>query len=308
MKYKSKIAILLCTYNGSAYIRRQLDSIIRQSHNNWVLYVSDDGSTDETISIINEYKERLGNERVILFQGPRKGFAWNFLSLVDKVPEDFDYYAFSDQDDEWLDRKLEIAAEKLDIDAVLPELYCGRTKLVDEKNIDLGYSPHFKKNPCFRNALVQSIAGGNTMIFNRATRKIIIKTPVDKDIVSHDWWIYILVSGCGGRVIYDAEPTILYRQHQSNIIGANKSLVARLSRLLGVLDGRYRTWIQMNLEVLSIMDIELTDENKKILDRFVRARQSGLIQRIWLFSKIRLFRQTLFGSLAFLCAIMLNKV
>ena len=262
----------------------------------------------QTISIIDEYKEHLGNERVITFNGPRKGFAWNFLSLVNKVPEHFDYYAFSDQDDEWLDRKLEIAVEQLNIDTILPELYCGRTKLIDEKNIVLGYSPLFKKKPCFRNALVQSIAGGNTMIFNRATKKIIIKTPTDKKIVSHDWWVYILVSGCGGRVIYDAHPTILYRQHQNNIIGANKSIVARLSRLHGVLDGRYKKWIQMNLEVLNIMDIELTRENKSILNSFVSARQSGFIKRVWIFSKIKLYRQTVLGSLAFLCAVMLNKV
>ena len=308
MKHEPKIAILLCSYNGGAYIRRQLDSIISQSYSNWVLYISDDGSTDETLDIVYEYKKRLGDGRVQVFSGPGQGFAWNFISLVDKVPGDFDYYAFSDQDDEWLNFKLDKAVQLLITDDSIPQLYCGRTQLVDEDNCRLGLSPLFTRKPCFRNALVQSIAGGNTMIFNRASKNIILKTPSNSKIISHDWWIYILVTGCGGRVIYDKQPTILYRQHQNNIIGANKGISARLSRLLGVIDGRYKKWIQANLDVLEEIEINFTEDNRFVLNNSIRARKSGFFKRIYIFSKIKLFRQTLVGSFAFIIAIMMNKV
>lgn len=309
MKSESKVAVLLCTYNGSKFIRKQLDSIVNQIHLNWVIYASDDGSTDETLDILKEYQTRLGEDRIFILEGPRRGFAWNFISLLNVVHDDTVYYAFSDQDDVWLDDKLQRAVLMLDaLDHEIPALYCGRTMLVDEHDQCIGYSPLFSKKPSFRNALIQSIAGGNTMMMNNVAKDLIIKTPRWEEIVSHDWWIYIVITGCGGNVIYDPNPTIKYRQHSDNLIGSNISLLARMKRIRGVLDGKFQLWIQKNISLLALTDIKLTSDNVMLIKQFNDARCAGLIKRVCLFRKMKMYRQTYFGSVAFALAILFKKV
>ena len=118
-------------------------------------------------------------------------------------------------------------------------LYCGRTRTVDEDGRVVGFSPQFSRPPCFANALVHNIAGGNTMVMNDSARQLILEAGV-VDVVAHDWWTYLMVSGAGGRVIYDDEPTVDYRQHDDNQVGANMGISARLGRYLRVMGGGNR--------------------------------------------------------------------
>lgn len=133
MKMDKRVAILLCTYNGSKFIRKQLDSITNQTHQNWVIFASDDGSTDGTLEIIHEYQRNYGEDKIVLLRGPNKGFARNFISALENCGDDFDYYAFSDQDDEWVENKLSHALDYLAQNPQTPSVYCGRTILTDEK-------------------------------------------------------------------------------------------------------------------------------------------------------------------------------
>lgn len=309
MNTTKKVAVLLCTYNGSKYIRQQLDSIINQTYSDWVIFVSDDGSTDNTLDILREYQAVYGCEKIMLIKGPGKGFAWNFISLLEESGPGFDYYAFSDQDDEWMENKLSRAIDFLgNKEPGLAAVHCGRTLLTDECGKTIGLSPLFSKKPSFRNALVQSIAGGNTMVLNRAARNLVINTPKWKPIVSHDWWIYILVSGCGGVVYYDATPTIKYRQHSSNIIGANLSASARFIRIKKLLVGHFREWNDKNLELLYPFKEKLTPENYVIFKSFSDNRNSCFFSRIRMISKTKLYRQTYFGNIALIAAVILNKI
>ncbi len=307
-----KIAVLICTYNGEKFLRQQLESIVAQTYSNWEIFASDDGSTDDTLAILEEYQRTLGQERFHIVKGPGKGFAWNFLSLLEVSGDGFDYYAFSDQDDEWLATKLEHSLNKLNAlkadNEGRPALHCGRTMLINEFNECIGYSPLFEKAPSFKNALIQSIAGGNTMMFNAPARKLICLTPHDYKIISHDWWIYIVISGCGGDVIYDESPTIKYRQHTSNIIGSNLGWRARFRRINGLFDGHFQKWIQCNLDALNVMRLPLTDENRLILETFIRARSATFFERIMKFLEIKLYRQTGFGTLAFFIAVAFKKI
>lgn len=135
---------------------------------------SDDGSQDSTLDILNRFG--LETNRIRIFQGPENGFCQNFLSLICNDPIEADYYALSDQDDIWHEDKLARAVATLsNISREIPALYCSRTKLVDERNLEMGLSPLFRRTTGFRNALVQNIAGGNTMVFNHAARKLIRK-------------------------------------------------------------------------------------------------------------------------------------
>lgn len=309
MNNHRKIAVLLCTYNGTKYIRKQIDSIINQTEVNWTIFASDDGSTDDTLAILSEYQSRLGEDRFIIIKGPGKGFAWNFINLLEASGNEYSHYAFSDQDDEWHTDKLSRGLLYLDkIDAEIPAVHCGRTLLVDENDKEIGYSPLFQKNPSFKNALIQSIAGGNTMMLNNSARSIIIKTPRWYEIVSHDWWIYILITGCNGKVFYDEKPTINYRQHTDNIVGSNMSWLGRIQRISGLLDGKFRVWIQKNLDAMAAMDIPLSKENKNVLALFSRARNANFVERVSIFCKLKMYRQTFFGTIALFVAIILKKI
>ena len=149
-----------------------------------------------------------------------------------------EFYAFSDQDDVWMEDKLTrvMAYFGMNSESELPRVYCGRTQLVDEKLNFIGFSPLFSLLRSFRNAVVQSIAGGNTMVFNQAAKELLEKAGMQQ-VVSHDWWLYQLIKGAGGVVYYDPEPSILYRQHEGCMVGANSSIMARVDRMAYVLNG-----------------------------------------------------------------------
>ena len=186
-------------------MREQLDSFERQSYTNWHLWVSDDGSTDKTLDILCEYQRKWGLEKITISRGPESGFAANFMSLMVRTDIQADYYALSDQDDIWMSEKLAKATKKLEnSECGRPRLYCSRTELIDKDGTALGFSPYFVRPPSFLNALVQSIAGGNTMVFDNNLRDVVQAFgPHANSIVSHDWALYQLATGAGGTIIYD---------------------------------------------------------------------------------------------------------
>jgi glycosyltransferase involved in cell wall biosynthesis len=308
-KARPTVAILMCTFNGARFLREQLDSFQTQSLNDWILYVSDDGSTDATLQVINEYQDRWGAGRLICFDGPRSGFAQNFLSLIRRSEIDADYFAFSDQDDIWLDDKLSRALSALEaFNPELPNLYCSRTRLVNEAGGVIGHSPLFAKPPSFRNALVQSIAGANTMMINASARRILTQVSPSAEIIAHDWLTYLVVSGCGGQVSYDPRPSLDYRQHGNNLIGSQLTWRDRIRRLGSLWSGQRQAWTDANLRVLESIDAPLTAETRTTLEHFERARSLGLPARLCEISKSGVYRQTLAGSLSLYVAACLGKV
>lgn len=305
----SKVIILLATYNGEDFLVKQLDSLIAQTHTNWELWVSDDGSTDATIALLHDYQQRLGVDKVHILSGPRKGFAANFLSLIGTKQANGDYYAYCDQDDEWEPTKLEKGLQWLDsLDKSKAALYCSRTKLVDEQGMELGYSPLFTKAPSFLNALVQNIAGGNTMIFNH-TALDLLRTASDKAlIVSHDWWTYLVVTGAGGLVYYDPQSLINYRQHSANLVGSNSDWQARFARIFMLFQGRLRQWNDMNIKALLDAKHVLTPENRTVLHNFAKARDSSFFLRPIKAKLLGIYRQTFFGNVGLAIATLFKKI
>jgi glycosyltransferase involved in cell wall biosynthesis len=129
------VSILLCILDGKQFLYEQLESISAQTHKNWRLYVSDDGDCHESLEILDNFKQRLGDDRLIILSGPRRGFALNFISLACNESIKSDYYAFCDQDDIWNSDKLERSIMFLSpIKNSIPSLYCSRTTIVDENN------------------------------------------------------------------------------------------------------------------------------------------------------------------------------
>lgn len=307
MKNSPQVSIVLCTYNGSKFIRKQLDSIIEQTNRNWVIYASDDGSTDDTLAILNEYQEKLGNEKLIIVTGPKKGFAWNFIGTLKVHCQNSDYYAFCDQDDIWLPTKLEQAITRLEGNCEQPALYCSRTQLIDSNGSSTGLSPLFQKKPSLRNALIQSIAGGNTMVFNHYAKNIICAISNDKKIPSHDWYIYILLTAIGGYIYYDSKPMVLYRQHNDNIMGSNRPLTAKLERLKTLFKGGLKNSIEYNIIILDAIKQNLQNQNKYLIENFISMRCSSFPKRLSLLTKLSLYRQNSIETLLFYIAFLLKK-
>lgn len=306
---KPTVAVLLCTMQGSSYLREQLDSIVNQSHDAWSIWASDDQSADGTHGILLSYLSQLGPNRLSLHSGPAEGFVANFLSLTCKADILADYYAYADQDDVWESEKLARAIAWIEtIPSHIPALYCARTLKVDEYNREIGLSPLFGRAPSFANALVESIGGGNTMVFNNAARRLLKIAGPDVQVVSHDWWAYMLVSGCGGQVFYDPRPTVRYRQHDNNLVGATQTLRSQLRRAVQLVGGRFKAWNDMNVQALFTMRHHLTPQCRAQLDEFATARKSGLLSRLGGMSRSGVYRQTLLGNIGLFIATVCNRI
>lgn len=299
----------MATYNGSKYLGEQLDSLAAQTHRNWRLIVSDDGSSDPTIQIVQAYQEKWGADKVEIRQGPKKHFAQNFLSMTCDPSIKADYYALCDQDDVWLPKKLQVALDHLESveDPEVKYVYCGRTAYVRDNLKPYAYSPEFVFPRTFRNALVQSIAGGNTMVFNQATKTLLENTgPVPTP--SHDWWLYQLVTASGGVVYYDPIPRILYRQHANSLIGGNTSLWARVERIGMVLQGRFKAFSDQNIECLRKCYPFITPTAREKVELFAKMRSARLKDRMRLLEVCGLYRQTWRGTLSLLFAALIKKI
>lgn len=308
MQNPAHIAILMATRNGAAFLPAQLDSIAHQTHKNWSLWVSDDGSSDDTRAQVLAFKDRCVNNDIHLIDGPQRGAICNFMSLLGNPAIDADMVAFSDQDDVWLPERLARSLERIPALKDTPTLYGARTIIVDQAQNRTGLSPLFTRPPAFANALVQSLAGGNTMLFNRAAHNLIRHAGTHLDVVTHDWWAYLLISGAGGCVFYDETPTVLYRQHMDNLIGSNAGYRAQLSRVNGVLRNRFRDWNTRNVTALNACQSCLTDENRMLIKSFESLRSMKGLKAINEIGRLGIYRQTSAGNTSLKLAASIGKI
>lgn len=307
---QAQVAVVLGFFNGQPYIAEQLQSIFQQSHQALHIYLCDDQSAEPFNFDDSSLQFKKQSQVSVISRSHNLGFTCNFLSALASIDRAYQYFAFSDQDDVWQPDKLAKAIEALSaLPDGVPALFCARTEIANANCTQvLGYSPLFQRAPSFANALVQNIGGGNTMVFNRAARDLIVASSLDAVVVSHDWWCYQIVTGAGGHVVYDPEPCLQYRQHGNNLVGSNASWSARLQRIRGLLKGHFRTWNDINIKALLNHKHMLTAENLKLLQTFAEARQSNLFRRITLFKRSGIYRQTLLGNLGLIFGLFLNKV
>ena len=309
-RISKQLAVILSHYNGEKYLSEQVNSILNQTYRSLHIFIFDDAS-DKEVKL--EALKKLHSGPIQISLGLREkniGFAKNFLNSLSLINKPFKYFAFSDQDDIWHPDKLENAIQTLKKHpSNRPALYCARTNITDEIcHTVVGTSPLFSRPPSFANALVQSIGGGNTMVLNGAARDLVTASASCTEVVSHDWWCYQIVSGAGGIVVYDKNPCLKYRQHGNNLAGANQSWKARLIRIKGLFQGRYRRWNDINLSALVKNRALLTKENQKYLDDIIEARNSNVIKRLFIFYRSGIRRQTLLGNLGLFAGLIINKV
>jgi glycosyltransferase involved in cell wall biosynthesis len=307
--HSSHVAILLCTHQGERFLSLQLESVASQTHADWRIWVSDDHSTDGTLEILERYRQQWGDQRLSWMRGPGKGFVANFLGLACDHRIESEYYAFCDQDDLWDSDKLEVALDWIkSLSPHIPAVYGARTRLIDEDGNECGMSPLFQRPMTFANAIVQSVAGGNTMVFNHAARALLLEAGADLDIQTHDWWLYILATGCGGVLHYDPVPTIGYRQHPNNMVGSNIGWVPRIRRAYRLLIGRFRGMNDRNFAALRRVRHRMSPDALALLEQFDQARNASLFSRtigIW---KSGVYLQTTIGNLGLIAATLLKRL
>lgn len=304
----SEVAILMATFNGEKFLAEQLASIRAQSFKNWKIFISDDGSTDATLDIIQSFKDKCDTDQVRVFHGPQSGFARNFISLVKNKDINADFFAFCDQDDIWCERRLHGGLEKLTCNAPsVPLLYCSRTNIMKSNGNCVAESKMVRRPLSFGNAIVQNIGGGNTMLFNQKTRSLLCQLRLSDDLVSHDWLTYIIVSGVGGRVFWDHKCTVNYRQHNGNLVGANMSIAAMLRRFCNLLRGQLGVWRRANLQALAPLETIFLPKNREIITLIQAIDSKPFLKRLKIMSRSKIYRQSHLETAALWIAVILNK-
>lgn len=303
------VAILMATYNGSPHMREQLSSILAQSHKNWSLWIGDDGSTDETYDILDEFIRLHPGADVTFVHQAGLGTTRNFLDLLRRADLPDGFFAFCDQDDKWLPDKLERGLHALRDAGDAPALYGSRTIITDEHLRQTGMSPLFTRATGFANAIVQNIAGGNTMLMTTAARRLMCLAPAHIDPVTHDWWAYQIVSAAGGTVVYDPAPTLLYRQHRKNLIGSNMGLGAQLRRFrAAVLKNQFSEWNTRNIAALAACERLILQQNRQLIDDFCAIRSHRGWQAVKRLKAAGIYRQTTAGDRSLRAVAYLGKM
>lgn len=291
-----KLQVLMSTYNGEKYLREQINSILSQTlfqSSDWEteLIVRDDGSTDKTCEILEEYSHKFSQIKYSVCENV--GVISSFLELIQNTPEDVDFFALADQDDIWMEDKLECAVKALlRSEKSVPLLYCGRCQLVDEKLNPID-GIFFSDNicPAFGNALVENVCTGCTAVFNAGIRDLVrLHTPEFTPM--HDWWLYLLATGLG-EVVYDTTSHMYYRQHSGNTVGVRKNyvseFVARVKRFKG---NRYQISKQIKsfYKMCEESQLVLEDEKMQMVQDVLGAKKS-IKKRFDLFFNKRIYRQ-----------------
>lgn len=298
--------VFLCSYNGEQFLVDQLASIFAQTVPVRVI-VSDDGSTDRTIEIIEDFAAK--GFPIEIVSGPRQGSGLNFLSIFGRAELlNHDFLAFSDQDDVWHPNHLERAIAMIGAHQD-PALYGSRTRWISEVGEFIRISPRRTKPMSFENAMLQCFAGGNTFVLNRGALQWLGQRMPALDVprqVSHDWLIYQIMTAAGHQVAFDPEPSINYRQHSRNILGENRSLNARFARLQLLLSGRYRRQVDAHYDVLTQLSSSFPKSNLERFGLANRLRKQWFPIRTVLWPKLKFRRDRKIETFIFYLLVVLR--
>jgi hypothetical protein len=299
------VTIVMATRNGAPFLAAQLDSIAGQSHRDWTLFVSDDGSTDATRSILADFAR---HHPVRLVEGPRQGAAANFLSALCHPELPAGIVALADQDDVWLQGKLARGVRRMAASpGDGPLLYAAESLLTDAGLRPLRRSSAGRAQPGFPAALCQNLFGGHTVMLNPSAVALLRRAGAPAGIAYHDWWIYQLIAGAEGKLLLDPRPTARYRQHQGNSLGGLSGRSGSLRRLAMVLSGRWRADMRAQARALNAVRPLLLPAAQARLDGYLAAASFGPARAVGL-QRAGVVRSSRAGTAAMLAACMLGLI
>lgn len=296
-----KVAVLMSTYNGERYIEQQLESLSSQVGLEIDILVRDDGSKDNTLSILRAWELK---NKLIWYKGENLGPALSFMDLIRNAPQ-ADFYAFCDQDDYWDEDKLKIAVEAIKgFGEDSPSLYFSNKRLVDE---NLCFIENTKQEPriTFGSALIINPVTGCTLVMNRKLLEI-VRTYENRNLYMHDGWVYRVCMALNGNVYFDRTPHISYRQHRDNVIGGKSSIIKRYKRRFNnVIVDRKRIRERDACEIMKGYAHIISSDNLDLLKKIVCYRDS-FSQKIKLILDSR-FRTNCFEhDLSFVLAVLFD--
>jgi glycosyltransferase involved in cell wall biosynthesis len=314
-KQNPLIDILLSTFNGERYLGDLIESLLRQTYKEWRLLVRDDGSSDATLKIIKNYSIRFPEKIIVLEDdGKRLGACQSFASLLSHSTAD--YTMFCDQDDVWLLEKVEKSLKKMQ---ELESEYESRPILVhtDMTVVDhhlttisdsfWKYQHLDPKLDRLNHLLLLNNVTGCTMMINRKLRNI--SMPIPGNAIVHDWWV-VLVASAFGRIGVCAAPSILYRQHGSNQIGADKysakyfvSRIRNLNKSINLL----KKIVEQSSSFLTIYKDNLSDDQVKVLYNFSNIFKKGRLGRLFILVKFKISGTGFLRNLGIIMFILLMK-
>lgn len=296
-----KICILLAAYNGAAYIRQQIDSVLEQDYTDIRLILSDDGSEDGTAEILEEYAVSFP-EKVIFYRSGRhfgspQAHFMHLLAVFRGAP----YLMFCDQDDVWHKNKVRKTLETMkavEKDPTFPTLVHTDLHVVDRERNRIATSfcaySHIDGNRLLLNQLlVQNVVTGCTVMINHALAELACTAIPKNGMVMHDWWLALLASACGAAGFLN-EPTVDYRQHDGNCIGAKKVrsvryLWERLSSEKKMRDALTAAAWQAE-SFLACYGARLDLEQTQLLRAFASIKGKGILERDLIFLRHRLLK------------------
>ena len=196
MMQSRRIEILMAAYNGAPYIGEQIDSILQQTDTNWHLTISDDGSTDGTDAIIDEYTRQYSDSVQRVCSGQRFGGAKAHFFWMTQQCE-AEYIAYCDDDDTWKADKLEKLRNAMqDAESRLgsntPILVFSDQTVTDEKLSVIApslmrYQKQYFEHFDYRSILMQNVVTGGAMMINRALAKLALECKDPSQVIMHDW-------------------------------------------------------------------------------------------------------------------------
>lgn len=293
------VEILLATYNGEKYVKEQLDSILHQDYENWVISACDDASKDSTYEILTEYAKRYPDKFRI--RKNEKGFGsakLNFMHLIQNSTGQ--YVMCCDQDDVWLPNKISLTLEEMkkNEEGNKPVLVHTDLKVVDaqlhvKSESFFAYSK-FKRFPTYRELLIQNTVTGCTMMMNKALVELLKEEMDISKVLMHDW-VAALVASANGCLGYVNQPTMLYRQHGVNSVGAKKyGLPLFLAKLRNseVRKSLVDTTVQAG-EIARVYRGKMNEELHQLTEEYATLFEKNKVKRISFYFKNKIFKKGL---------------
>lgn len=299
-----KINILMSTYNGEKYLAQQIKSIQDQTLTDWKLLIRDDGSSDRTPQIIKEFVD-IDSRIVFINENDRENFGVikNFYTLVKHEVADF--YFFSDQDDYWIPRKLEISIEEaLKYNESEPLLVYTDLSIVNnqlevlQESMIRYQSDH--ANTDLLSELTENSVTGGTSVINHCLAELWTQSD---NLLMHDWYL-ALIAAAKGKLVYIDQPTELYRQHEANVFGA-RTWSKRINSWINPSQSLKKYWwliTSSQKQASYLLELDIDNFKKSMIESYVTLIEQPFLTRIELlrkygFKKNRPFHTFIFRTL-----------
>jgi glycosyltransferase involved in cell wall biosynthesis len=286
MAHEAQVQIVMAVYNGAAFLAEQLESLRRQSFEAWELLVSDDASTDESLSILLDYERRDPRIHVVLKDEHYGSAKHHFMALLRLAHAP--YVMCADQDDVWDDDKVELTLRAMQLEEAkapeLPVLLCTDLRVVDEQLEELSpsflaYSGLDASKLDLGYFLSSCVVTGCTMMLNAPALTLCQVDVNDDAMVMHDWWASLVVAAFG-KVVHLDQATISYRQHGHNSLGAERFTI--ISALASLEEKREvaRQSLEQAAEFSRVFGPRLSDGQRRQLLHFLAIAQDRPLQRL----------------------------